>query len=134
MHASIKAIAGVYALLGVAAAFEWLYAVLYTPARTSPGLFECLVSLGLAYGLVTFRPWARTLGLVVSGFLGFVGVVGLPLCLGHVLGIYKADGGSIVDRPIATLIILALLIAFATRQWWVLTRPQVGHLFSSKPV
>jgi hypothetical protein len=133
VRVSIKIIACVYALLGAAVASQWLYAVLFTGTRsTTPGLLDGLVPLGLAYGLVTFRPWARALGLVVSGFLGFVGVVGLPLCLGHVLGIYKADGGSIVDRPIATLIFLALLIAFASWQWWVLTRPRARHLFSSK--
>jgi hypothetical protein len=135
VRVEIKIIACVYALLGAASASQWLYAVLFTGTRsTTPGLLDGLVPLGLAYGLVTFRPWGRILGLVVSGFLGFVGIIGLIMCLGHVLGIYKADGGSIVDRPIATLIILALLIAFATWQWWVLTRPQVGHLFSSKPV
>ena len=134
MRVSIKIIACVYALLGAASASQWVYAVLFTGTRSmTPGLFDGLLQLGLAYGLVTFRPWARTLGLVVSGFLGFVGVVGLLLCLGHVLAIYKADGGSIVDRPIATLIILALLIAFASWQWWVLTRPQARHLFSSTP-
>jgi hypothetical protein len=128
---SIKIIAGIYALLGTASALEWLYAVLFTGTRsTTPGLLDGLVPLGLAYGLVTFRPWARILSLVVCGFLEFVGAIGLLLCLGHVLGIHKAAGGSIVDRPIATLIILALLIAFAAWQWWVLTRPQVKHLFS----
>jgi hypothetical protein len=132
---SIKIIACVWALVGAAAASQWLYAVLFTGTRsTTPGLLDGLVPLGLAYGLVTFRPWARILGFVVSGFLGFVGVVGLTLCMGHVLGIYKADGGSIVDRPIATLTILALLIAFASWQWWVLTRQQARQVFSSKPV
>ena len=133
MGVSIKIIACIYALLGAAVASQWIYAVLFTGTRsTTPGLLDGLVPLGLAYGLVTFRPWARILGLVVSGFLVVVGVVGLPLCLGHVLGIYKADGGSIVDRPITTLIILALLIALASWQWWVLTRPQARLLFSSK--
>jgi hypothetical protein len=131
---SIKLIAGIYAVLGTASALEWLYAVLFTGTRsTTPGLLDGLVPLGLAYGLVTYRPWARILGLVVAGFLGLVGVIGLLLCLGHVLAIHKAAGGSIVDRAIATLIILALFIAFAAWQWWVLTRPQVSHLFSSKP-
>ena len=133
MRVSIKIIACVYALLGAASASQWLYAVLFTGTRsTTPGLLDGLVPLGLAYGLVTFRPWARTLGLVVSGFFGFVGIIGLIMCLGHVLGIYKTDGGSIVDRPIATLVILALLIAFASWQWRVLTRPEARHLFSSK--
>jgi hypothetical protein len=133
VRVSIKIIACVYALFGAAAASPWLYSVLFTGTRsTTPGLLDGLVPLGLAYGLVTFRRWARILGLVVSGFLGFVGAVGLLLCLGHVLGIYKADGGSIIDRPIATLIILALLIAFTSWQWWVLTRPQALALFSSK--
>ena len=133
MGVSIKIIACIYALLGAAVASQWIYAVLFTGTRsTTPGLLDGLVPLGLAYGLVTFRPWARILGLVVAGFLGVAGVVGLPLCLGHVLGIYKADGGSIVDRPITTLIILALLIALASWQWWVLTRPQARLLFSSK--
>jgi hypothetical protein len=133
VRVSIKIIACVYALLGAALASQWLYSILFTGTRsTTPGLLDGVLPLGLAYGLVTFRPWARILGLVVSGFLGFVGVVGLLLCLGHVLAIYKADGGSIVDRPIATLIILALLIAFASLQWWVLSRPQVRHLYSSK--
>ena len=133
MRVSIKIIACIYALLGAASASQWLYAVLFTGTRsTTPGLLDGLVPLGLAYGLVTFRPWARTLGLVVSGLLGFTGVVGLPLCLGHVLGTHKATGGLIVDWPIATVTILALLIALASWQWWVLTRPQARLLFSSK--
>ncbi len=40
----------------------------------------------------------------------------------------------IVLGPIATLIILALFIAFASWQWRVLTRPHAHQLFSSKPV
>jgi len=131
VRVSIKIIACVYALLGATVASQWL---LTGTRSTTAGLLEGMVPLGLAYGLVTFRPWARTLGLVVSGFLGFVGVVGLLLCLGHVQGIHKAEGGSIVDRPIATLTILALLIAFASWQWWVLTRQQARQVFSSKPV
>ena len=129
MRVSIKIIACVYALLGATVASQWL---LTGTRSTTAGLPEGMVPLGLAYGLVTFRPWARTLGLVVSGFLGLTGVVGLPLCLGHVLGIYKASSGLIVDWPIATVIILALLIAFSAWQWWVFSRPQVRHLYSSK--
>jgi hypothetical protein len=134
VRVSIKIIACVYALLGAAVASQWLYAILFTGMwRTTHGLLDGLVPLGLAYGLVTLRPWARILGLVVSGFLGVAGVAALIMCLGHVLGIDKAVEGSIVDRPIATLISLALLIAFASWQWWVLTRPQARHLFSSTP-
>ena len=133
MRVSIKIIACVYAVLGAASASQWLYAVLFTGTRsTTPGLLDGLVPLGLAYGLVTFRPWARFFGLVATGFLWFAGVGGLLLCLGHVLGINKAAEGWIVDRPIATLIFLALLIAFASWQWRVLTRPEARHLFSSK--
>src|SRR5262249_52790347 len=41
--------------------------------------------------------------------------------------------GLLIDRPVGGLIIVALFIAFSAWQWWLLTRPQVGHLFSSKP-
>jgi hypothetical protein len=40
--------------------------------------------------------------------------------------------GLIFERPVAALILIALFIAFSAWQWWVLTRPQVVHLFSSK--
>jgi hypothetical protein len=132
---SIRIIAGIYALLGAASAWEWLYAVLFTGTRsTHSGFLDAVVPLGLAYGLVTFRPWARTLGLVISGLIGFVGVLSLILWLGlRLRGIDKRWSGLIVDRPVAALILIALLIAFAAWQWWVLTRPQVHHLFSSKP-
>jgi hypothetical protein len=102
MNASIKAIAGVYALLGVAAAFKWLYTVLYTGSQnTTPDLLVALVLLGLARGLVTFRPWARTLGLVVSGLLGITGVIGLLWCLSTSWGFTRLREGrsSIGQSP-----------------------------------
>jgi hypothetical protein len=119
---------------------QWLYAVLFTgPRHATSDLFVCLLPLGLAYGLVTFRPWAQTLGIVFSGLLCGVGVLSLILWLmlhpwaQHVPGNPKGTSGLIVDGPVAAPIIIALMIAFGAWQWWVLTRPQADHLFSSKP-
>jgi hypothetical protein len=119
VRASIKILAYIYALLGVAGALFWLYEVFFVGDPTA-GILNGPWCLGLAYGLVTFRPWARTLGLVTSGLLGFVGVLILIQ-------------GLSVERPVASLFLIALFVAFPAWQWWVLTRPQVRHLFSSKP-
>jgi hypothetical protein len=134
VRAKIKIIACIYALLGAAAASEWLYAVLLAGTRgRGSGFLDAVVSLGLAYGLITFRPWARTLGLVIAGLIGFVGVLSLILWLVQVLrGFGDRVTGLIFERPVAALILIALLIAFSAWQWWVLTRPQAVHLFSSK--
>ena len=136
MHSSIKAIASVYNLLAAASVFHWVYAVLFIGTWDLSDFLVALGLLGLARGLVTFRPWARTIGLVISGLLGSVGVLSLIVwLLVHVFR-WKNERmtGLIVDRPVAGLIIVALFTAFSAWQWWVLTRPQVGHLFSSKPV
>ena len=132
MHASVKAIAGVYALLGVAGASFWLYEAFFVGDPTA-GILNGPWCLGLAYGLVTFRPWARTLGLVTSGLLGFVGV--LILIQGwsvHRQGVLKAVHGLSVERPVASLVAIALFVAFPAWQWWVFSRPYIRHLYSSK--
>jgi hypothetical protein len=141
MRASVKIIACVYALFGATLVSQWVYDFLYIPEHRNfwgtSDLIIGLVPLGLAYGMVTFRPWARILGLVYAGLYGFVGVLSPIMWLVNVIRGF--DWGSsgltalIVARPVAGLIISALLIAFSTWQWWVLTRPQVVHLFSSKP-
>jgi hypothetical protein len=120
MHASIKAIAGVYALLGVASTLWWLYN-LFTGFDPTYGILNGPWFLALAYGLVTFRPWARTLGMVTSSFFGFLGFY-ILITWSHAL----------VKRPVAALFVVALLIAFSAWQWWVFSRPQVRHLYSSK--
>ncbi len=84
---------------------------------------------------MTFRPWARTLGLVLSGLFGFTGVLSLIVWLASLLGAFKAHPatGLIIERPVAGLILIASLITFSAWQRWVLNRPQVGDLFSSRP-
>jgi hypothetical protein len=136
VHISIKAIACVYALLALASVSHWVYAVLYIGTWDASDLLLALGLLGLAHGLVTFRPWARTIGLVSSGLFGAAGILGLIVWL--LVRVFRWNGehatGLIIDRPVAGLIVVALFIAFSAWQRWVLTRPQVGHLFSSKPV
>jgi hypothetical protein len=127
VRTSLKIIACIYALLGAAAALLWLYAVL----RSDPmeGILGGPWFLGLAYGLVTFRPWARDLGLLTSGLLGVMGVISLIRWWQvHAPGGLKDAQGLIIERPIAAL----FLIAFSAWQWWVFSRPQVRHLYSSK--
>ena len=120
VRASLKIIAGIYALLGVAGALFWLYNVFFVGDPTY-GILNGPWCLGLAYGLVTFRPWARTLGLATSGLLGVIGA--LILIRWQVVHV---QGGL---RP---LFLIALFIAFPAWQWWVFSRPQVRHLYSSK--
>ena len=135
VHTSIKAIACVYALLAVALVSHGVYAVLVIGTWDMSDFLVAFGLLGIAHGLVTFRPWARTLGVVISGLIGATGVLSLILWLGfHLYGFDKGGTGLIVDRPVASLILIALFIAFSAWQWWVLLRPQVDHLFSSKPV
>ena len=119
-----------YAVAGAVPAWQWLYATLFTGVTDkSPDPLNALILLGLAYGLATFRQWARILGLLVAALFGFVGIVGLVLCFGHVLGIHRAAGGTILDRPATTFGILAALVAFAGWQWWLLGRPESRDLF-----
>ena len=85
---------------------------------------------------MTFRSWARTIGLVSSTLFGVAGISSLIVwMLVHVFR-WSSERmtGLLIDRPVAGMIIVALYIAFSAWQWWVLTRPQVGHLFSSEPV
>ncbi len=58
MHASLKIIACIFALLG-AVALEGLYSVLLTGFDPASGLLAGLWFLVLAYGLVTFRVGGR---------------------------------------------------------------------------
>jgi hypothetical protein len=135
VHTSIKAIACVYALLAVALVAHWAYAVLFIGTWDMSDFLVALGLLGLAHGLVTFRPWARTIGLLISGLLGSFGVFGLILWLGvNLHGDKKGWTGLIVDRPVAALILAVLPVAFSAWQWWVLSRPQVRRLYSSMPV
>jgi hypothetical protein len=134
MRVSIKIIACIYALLVAASALFWLYVVLLAGSDPAEGILAGPWFLGLAYGLVTFRPWARTLGLVTSGLLGAVGALILNRWwVMHLQGGLKLPHGLTVERPVAWPILIALFIAFPAWQWWALTRPQVVHLFSSKP-
>jgi hypothetical protein len=135
VRVSIKIIACVYALIGAAAALQWLYAMLFGGIRgMTTGLADGLLPLGLAYGLVTYRPWGRTLGLVFSGMLGLVGVLGLILWLVHVIwGLDERWSGVIVERPVVVAFVMALLIVFSAWQLWVLTRAQIAQLFSANP-
>jgi hypothetical protein len=130
MRVSIKVISGLYAAIGAANAVFWLYAVLFRGVLGStPGFLDGVIPLATAYGLISFRPWGRSLCLAVAAFEVFAGVLGLVMCLGHVAGIHRADGGMILDRPILTFGILAILLAFAAWQWWLLTRPPVREMF-----
>jgi hypothetical protein len=135
VRARIKIIAGIYLLVGAATVLQGVNAVLFTgTTRITPGFSGALITLGLAYGLMTLRPWGRILGVGLAGLLGFCGVVALVPCLGHVLGINKAVGGTIVDWTVTTLFMIALVIAFEAWQWYVLTRPQAVELFTPKQV
>ena len=98
---SIKAIAGVYALLAVASISHWVYTVLYLGTWGNSDLIVALVLLALAHGLVTFRPWARTLGLVLSGLFGVTGVLSLIVWVANLLGAFKGAPatGLIIERP-----------------------------------
>jgi len=134
LRVSVTIIATVYAIFGAASALQSIYAVLISGSQKStPGVLDCLVPLFIAFGLFTLRPWARILSLVISGFLIFVGIAGLGLCLAHVFGFVTADGGMIIDRPGLTLGILILLIVFAGWQWWVLSRPSIRAMFCASP-
>jgi hypothetical protein len=134
VRVSIKIIACIYALMGAAAAVVWLYRTLVAGSDPTEGILAGPWLLGLAYGLLTLRPWARTLGLVTSGLLGVVGIVSLRRWwLSHFRGGLKDVQGLIIERPVAGLFLIALLIAFPAWQWWLFTRPQVRHLYSSKP-
>jgi hypothetical protein len=134
VRVSIKVIACIYALMGAAAALKWLYDVFFAGAHPAEGILAGPWLLGLAYGLLTFRPWPRTLGLVTSGLLGVVGVLSLRWWwLAHFRGGLKDVQGLVIERPVAGLFLIALLIAFPAWQWWLFTRPQVRHLYSSKP-
>ena len=133
MRVSIKIIACFYALLGAVSVSQWVYAVLYIGTWNTSDLLVGLVPLGLAHGLVTLRHWAQTVGIVFAGLLAGVGVISLILWVMHIMGYLKGGSGLIVDRPVAALIVIALMIAGGAWQWWVLTRPQADHLFSSKP-
>ena len=133
VRASLKIIACIYALLGTAAALGWLYGVLLAGSDPADGILAGPWLLGLAYGLFTFRPWARTLGLVTSGLLGVVGAcILIQWRVVHVKGALKLAHGLNVERPVAWLILIALFIAFPAWQWWVFSRPQVRQLYSSK--
>jgi hypothetical protein len=127
-------IASIYAIFGAAIALQLVHAVLITGSQESrPGLLDGFVPLLIAFGLLTHRPWARIMGLVVSGFLLFVGIIGLGLCLGHVFDLVRADGGLLVDRPGFAVGLLILVIAFAVWQWWVLSSPSIQAMFCSSP-
>jgi hypothetical protein len=133
MRHSVRACAVLYAIFGAVLALQFLFPILFSGEYSSTrGLLDGLIPLALAYGLWTFRPWARIGGLIVSIFLGFVGVAALSLGLGHVMGIKKASGGTIVDWPIFTLLFLASVVVFAAWQWWMLTRRQTVQMFSAK--
>jgi hypothetical protein len=130
----IKLLACVYALNWAVAAAQSCYEIVFAEARsTTLGPFTAVVGLVLAYGLVTFRPWARILGLLLSGLMGLVAVVSSLFYLWHFLDIQRAAGRVIVEGTFLPLINLVLYTAFAAWQWWVLTHPQVRLLFSSKP-
>ncbi len=132
MRTGVMIAACLYGLAGAALALQWLHALLITGTTAAiPGPLNGLIPLGLTYGLVTFRPWARILGLIVAGFLGFVGVTALAFCLGHVLGIHRAAGGLIVDQPALALGVITALVAFAGWQSWLLTRPSTRDLFAA---
>jgi hypothetical protein len=133
VRTSFKIIGCIYALLGAAAALEGLYAVLLTGFDPTSGLLAGLWFLVVVYALVTFHPWARTLGLVTSGLVGVAGVRSLIWWWQvHVQGGLKEAQGLVVERPVAALFHIALLIAFSAWQWWVFSRPQVRQLYSSK--
>ena len=133
MRVSIKIIACFYVLLGAVAVAQWVYAVLYIGTWNTSDLLVGIVPLGLGHGLVTLRRCAETVGIVFAVLLAGVGVVSLMLWVMSIMGYLQGGSGLIVDRPFAALIIIALMIAFGAWQWWVLTRPQANHLFSSKP-
>jgi hypothetical protein len=130
---AIRTIALIYAMFGAAAASVWLYSVLFVGTRSGSSTpFDAIIPFALAYGLATFRPWARILGLLVTGFLGFVGVLGLIMCVGHVAGHTKAATGLIVDNPVLAFVMVGLLIAFAGFQWWALAARPGRDLFVSR--
>jgi hypothetical protein len=131
---SLTLIAIVYAVFGAAVAMQLAYAVLFVGfQKGGPAFLDSLIPLLIAFGLFTLRPWARVLSLVVSGFLLFVGIVGLLLCVAYLFGFVGADGGMIVDRPMLALGSLILLIAFAGWQWFVLSRPSIRAMFCTGP-
>ena len=133
VRTSFKIIGCIYALAGAAAAVEGLDAVLHTGFDPTSGKLAGLWFLVLAYGLLTFHPWARTLGLMTSGLVGVAGVRSLIWWWQvHVQGGLKDAQGLVVDRPVAALFLIALLIAFSAWLWWVFSRPQVRHLYSTK--
>jgi hypothetical protein len=126
----LAVIASVYAVFGAAYGLQSVYAVLISGTEHStPSMLDSLIPLFIAFGLFTLRPWARILAVVVSGFMIFVGVAGLLLCVAHLFGFVQAASGLIVDRPGLAVGILFLIIAFAAWQWWVLTRPAIQAMF-----
>jgi hypothetical protein len=130
LRVSVTIIASVYALIGAANALQSVHALLISGSHNgTPGTLESLVPLFIAFGLFTLRPWARILSIVISGFLIFVGLAGLLLCVAYVFGFVAAEGGMIVDRPGLALGLLILLIVFAGWQWWVLSRPSIREMF-----
>lgn len=130
LRLSLAAIASVYAIFGVCGAVQLVYGILISgSSQGGPKLLDSLIPLFLAFGLFTLRPWARILGLIVSGFLLFVGLLGFVFCLGHLLNLHPASGGLILSQPVLAIGSLILLTAFAGWQWWVLSRPSIRSMF-----
>jgi hypothetical protein len=130
LRLSVTIIASVYGIYGLASALQSVYALLIAGSRqTTPGLLESLIPLFIAFGLITLRPWARILTLVISGFLIFVGIVSLVLCVAYAFGFLTPGAGLIVDRPGLAVAWPIALIAFAGWQWWVLSRPSIQAMF-----
>jgi hypothetical protein len=130
MRRAIQFIAAVYGLIGAAGALQWLHAVLFAGTdNTSSDLVSAVLLLGLAYGLATFQPWARGLALVISALLGFMGVLSLIVWLGLRAGVFDGASGLIVDRPLLSVLVIAVLLALGYAQWRLLTRPGGRRLF-----
>lgn len=131
MSRSVKIIAWIYALVGSASVLQTLYAVLFAgTSRMTPGYLDGVIPLGIAYGLLMLRPWARVVASLLAQLFAVGLALGLILCLAHVAGIVRAAEGTIVRWPVTTLVGIVSLIAFAVWQWRVLENPRTVELFA----
>jgi hypothetical protein len=129
MTLTIRLIATIYGILGAMAILIDLYEAFVLGEYGTLGIWTGLFLLVFAYGLATFRRWARLLALGISAFTGLLSATFLIAGLGQLSGYF--DRG-LYDRPAVACLASATCLAFALVQGWALIRPRGERLFYAR--